>query len=278
MLNWIVADRLVELALTFVGLAAVFVALTALSALAGNREWYRRPGGWWREFRTNAAFFFVDGLIVSPLIMFPAFWLATLLPRLPSVPLPVPITVCAALVVGDLAGYWRHRLQHSRWFWPAHGVHHSDREMTWLTLARMHPLDRLSTITLDSLALALLGFPPYAIFINNLVRTWYGYFEHANVRLHYGPLSGLFISPVAHRWHHSLEMSGKNFATLFSVWDRAFGTYHQASKPPSGMGIQRPSRGFIGELVYPLIPSSYVDGIELLDRFSLAPVQPEPSE
>ena len=50
--------------------------------------------------------------------------------------LPAPLVVLAAVFLGDFIGYWRHRLEHTTVLWPAHAVHHSDTEMTWLTLAR----------------------------------------------------------------------------------------------------------------------------------------------
>jgi sterol desaturase/sphingolipid hydroxylase (fatty acid hydroxylase superfamily) len=278
MADWIATERLLDLALKFVGFAGAFVALAGLASLVRDHEWYRRSSDWWREFRTNTVFYFFDGLVISPFITLPALWFATLLPSLPLVPLPITVTICLAVIVGDFIGYWRHRLQHSRWLWPAHAVHHSDQEMTWLTAARIHPLDRLSTVTVDTLALALLGLPPYAILINNLVRNWYGYFEHADVRLGYGPLSAIFMSPVAHRWHHSVDMPGKNFATLFSIWDHLFRTHYQANRPPREMGIEQPPRGFLGALVYPLRPRSYIDDLELVGRLSAIPLQPEPSE
>ena len=38
----------------------------------------------------------------------------------------------------DLVGYWRHRLMHSRFLWPFHTIHHSPKELDWLSNERFH--------------------------------------------------------------------------------------------------------------------------------------------
>jgi sterol desaturase/sphingolipid hydroxylase (fatty acid hydroxylase superfamily) len=42
----------------------------------------------------------------------------------------------------------------------------------------------------------------------------------------YGWLGSMFVSPAMHRWHHARDAAyaNTNLATLFSVFDRAFGT------------------------------------------------------
>ena len=60
-----------------------------------------------------------------------------------------------------------------------------------------------------------------------MVRHYYGYFIHADLPWTYGKLSRIFVSPAMHHWHHAKEIryAGTNFATVFSVFDIAFGTY-----------------------------------------------------
>jgi len=166
--------------------------------------------------------------------------------------LPSPLTLLLAVVVGDFAGYWRHRAQHSRWLWPAHAVHHSDRHLHWLSLERMHPVDRLGT-ALDAIVLGSLGFPAWALLGNALVRHYYGYAIHADVPWTYGRGSWIFNSPAMHRWHHAREITtGCNFATVFSVWDRMFGTYHQPGPCDVPLGIDdETGEGALGQYAHP---------------------------
>lgn len=174
--------------------------------------------------------------------------------------LPAVAVVCLAVVVGDFVGYWRHRLEHCRLLWPAHAVHHSDTEMTWLTLERFHPINRLTTFLIDSSALLLLGFPPYALVANNLVRHYYGYFIHADLPWTYGRLGAVFVSPAMHRWHHAADARffNANYATVFSLWDRAFGTYRVPGPCTSPLGVtDRMAPTLFGQLGYALTPRAY---------------------
>lgn len=162
-------------------------------------------------------------------------------------------TLFFVLFLGDFESYWRHRLEHTRWLWPSHAVHHSDDEMTWLTLDRFHPINRISTTALDSAFLSLLGFPPWAVLANTLVRHYYGYFIHADLPWTYGWFSNIFVSPAMHQWHHARDIryAGTNFATVFSVFDIAFGTYKGGlCDVPLGLNADM-GVGVRGQLAYP---------------------------
>jgi len=167
-----------------------------------------------------------------------------------------PLMICLLTIfVGDFIGYWRHRLEHTRWLWPSHALHHSDTEMTWLAGYRFHPINRLSTVLVDSLLLSLFGFPPYALVINSLVRHYYGQFIHADLPWTFGIFQYVFVSPAMHRWHHAdLPVAfGTNFATVFSVFDRAFGTYRVPGVCDAPLGVKELAGAGLGEqLLYPL--------------------------
>jgi sterol desaturase/sphingolipid hydroxylase (fatty acid hydroxylase superfamily) len=164
-------------------------------------------------------------------------------------------TLVAVLFVGDFVGYCRHRFQHTRWFWPAHAIHHSDTQMTWVTILRFHPFDNLTTDLFDFGCLALLGFPAWALVANAIVRNYYGQFIHADLPWTYGPFQRVFVSPVMHRWHHARDVqgAGSNFATVFSVFDRAFGTYYVPGLCTVPLGVVdeiKPTT--VGRLLHPL--------------------------
>ena len=135
--------------------------------------------------------------------------------------MPAIIVGFTAVFVGDFIGYWRHRLEHTRLLWPSHAVHHSDTAMTWLALLRFHPINRLSTFIIDISILTFLGFPAYALLVYSAVKHYYGFFIHADLPWSYGRLDKVFVSPVMHRWHHSIETEAHetNFATVFSFFD-----------------------------------------------------------
>jgi len=173
---------------------------------------------------------------------------------------PVWAVILVAVVVGDFVGYWRHRFEHNSFLWPAHAVHHSDTEMTWLSLERFHPINRLTTFAIDSSALLILGLPPYAIVANALVRHYYGFFIHADLPFTYGRLNVLFVSPAMHRWHHSADKRAYdcNFATVFGLWDWAFGTHYVPGLCDSPLGVTDDMKPTLwSQFSYAFRPSSY---------------------
>jgi sterol desaturase/sphingolipid hydroxylase (fatty acid hydroxylase superfamily) len=213
------------------------------------------------ETRINLILHVVDALAVTPLVAVLSGWITVLMREhglvLASQPLWTLLglggTGLAALFVGDFVGYWRHRLQHLPWLWPAHAVHHSDTRLTWLTLSRMHPVDRLGTM-LDLLALAALGFPAWAVGLTVFVRHYYGYFIHADLPWSYGKAGLILNTPVMHRWHHAREVtgSGSNFATVFSIFDRAFGTCYAPRPCDVPLGVREDlGKGAVGQYLHP---------------------------
>lgn len=162
----------------------------------------------------------------------------------------------ACIFLGDFVGYWRHRIEHSYLLWPFHAVHHSDERMTWLTLFRFHPVNRVTTLFMDTSLLLLMGFPFWVVMSNNLFRHYYGMWVHADVPWRYSFLSTIFVSPVMHRWHHVKSGRGcySNYATVFSIFDRVFGTYYVPGVCDSPLGVDRKWRKTLhSQLVEPLV-------------------------
>ncbi len=159
-----------------------------------------------------------------------------------------------AVFAGDFIGYWRHRLEHTPPLWPSHAIHHSDAAMTWTTLFRFHPINRISTVLIDTAGLALLGLPPWALVINNMVRHYWGMFIHMDVPWAFGPLGRIVVSPVMHRWHHVRDGQGvgSNFATAFSIFDQAFGTYYAPRVCDAPLGVHESvGDNAFSQLLYP---------------------------
>ena len=214
------------------------------------------------EVRINLWFHFLDILFVLPVTSLVLTGIAVSL-ELSQMVLLEPATwdslgtypvLLLVIFLGDFIGYWRHRLEHLPLFWPCHAVHHSDTEMTWLTLERFHPVNRLITTAVDPTFLLVLGLPTWAVIANLVVRHYYGYFIHADLPWTYGRLGAIFVSPAMHRWHHARDeaYANTNFATVFSVFDRAFGTLSVPGPCTVPLGIgEDMGNGVSGQLAYP---------------------------
>lgn len=132
--------------------------------------------------------------------------------------------------------------------------------MTWLTLLRFHPVNRITTHAIDSLGLLLLGLPAYAVISNNIIRHYYGFFIHADLPWTYGRANLIFVSPAMHRWHHAADPQYflTNFATVFSIFDRLFGTYKAPGPCTSPLGVtDKIKPTLLGQLTYMLEPRAY---------------------
>jgi sterol desaturase/sphingolipid hydroxylase (fatty acid hydroxylase superfamily) len=169
---------------------------------------------------------------------------------------PVWLQVVEVLVLGDLLGYWSHRLFHGRALWPFHAVHHSSTEVDWLSSVRLHPVNDVASRLLQSIPLLLLGFPPGILAAYVPFLTVYAILLHANVSWDFGPLRHVIASPAFHRWHHTSQAEGldKNFAGLFSWIDRLFGTYYMPEgRQARAFGILGGGvpDGLLAQLAYP---------------------------
>jgi len=57
---------------------------------------------------------------------------------------PIWAQTIEVLFLGDLLGYWMHRIFHRTGIlWPIHAIHHSSEQVDWLSSVRVHPLDTL---------------------------------------------------------------------------------------------------------------------------------------
>jgi sterol desaturase/sphingolipid hydroxylase (fatty acid hydroxylase superfamily) len=237
---------------------ALIFAVIALAARGFQSITIARAAS--NEVRTNMILLAVDAAFIAPLLALMvaavAAWMQSNGLRLLSVEawtaLPAWLVLFIAVFAGDFIGYWRHRLEHTAFLWPTHAIHHSDTAMTWTTLFRFHPLNRLTTALIDTSALALLGLPPWTLAANLLIRHYYGMFIHMDLPWTYGPLGRVFVSPAMHRWHHIRDGAGANFATVFSIFDQAFRTYHVPGPCTVPLGVRNDiGQGAWAQLIWP---------------------------
>lgn len=171
--------------------------------------------------------------------------LEDLVPTLASYPL---LAFLVYLVVLDFSDYARHRLQHRfAWWWALHGVHHSQRQLTFWADDRNHLLDTVIADVWRAGVALLIGVPGGQFVGIVLLTRAVESFSHANVRVGFGALGErALVSPRFHRVHHGMGVghegpaAGCNFASLLPVWDVLFGTADfRRSFPPTGIADQR---------------------------------------
>ncbi|MDE2183442.1 MAG: sterol desaturase family protein [Alphaproteobacteria bacterium] len=154
--------------------------------------------------------------------------------------LPLWAQVVIYLVVSDLALYWIHRAFHDVSLWRFHAVHHAPVDLDWTSAARFHPVNLFLGTTLVDVFALVAGIKPEVFVFLMPFTTLTSAFVHADLDWTLGPLRYVFVSPVFHRWHHTLPNEGgnRNFASNFAIFDLLFGTFYMpAGKLPRVYGI-----------------------------------------
>jgi sterol desaturase/sphingolipid hydroxylase (fatty acid hydroxylase superfamily) len=133
----------------------------------------------------------------------------------------------ALFFLEDLCYYCFHRASHRvRLFWASHVVHHSSQRYNFSTALRQE-WTGLGTFVFW-VPLALLGFPVWAIYLEQSVSLLYQFFLHTErVRKLPAPVELVMNTPSHHRVHHGVNKQylDKNYAGILIIWDRMFGTF-----------------------------------------------------
>ncbi len=162
----------------------------------------------------------------------------TMLKSIQILPAWAKLALCALCI--DFTGYWAHRaMHHFPCLWATHRWHHSIEQLYWFSGFRA-----------SFFQILILGIPqivfPFIIFqmsplegviavgIINFLQFW----KHANIRVPWGPLEWLFVTPHYHSIHHQRGQN-HNFGFMFTIWDRLFGTRlpSQQLQRPFAMGL-----------------------------------------
>ncbi|XP_042229779.1 alkylglycerol monooxygenase-like isoform X2 [Homarus americanus] len=138
-----------------------------------------------------------------------------------------PLAALALVVLTDFCYYWLHRASHEIMvLWAVHQVHHTSQDLTVAVGLRHSPLQRLF-LWVFYLPMAVLGVPPAHMLAHAQFNLVFQCWIHTEAIRTLGPCEYIFNTPSHHRVHHGVNQFclDKNYAGLFIVWDRLFGTY-----------------------------------------------------
>lgn len=151
-------------------------------------------------------------------------------------------TILACLLLADIGYYWEHRMSHRVGIgWATHTVHHSSPYFNMSVAYRFGPLDGVFSFFFY-LPLAVMGFNPILIFLCESTVLLYQTFLHTEmVRKFPKPVEAILNTPSHHRVHHGANRQywDKNYAGIFIIWDRMFGTFAE-EKEKVVYGISEP--------------------------------------
>ena len=147
-------------------------------------------------------------------------------------PMPLWLFTLAGLLLMDLVGaYFIHWIQHKvKWMWKFHLVHHTDTWVDTTTANRHHPGESLFRALFTLLAVVITEAPLWLVFFYQSLSVLLSQFNHANISLPRWldkAISWVIVSPDMHKVHHHYKRpyTDTNFANIFSLWDRIFGTF-----------------------------------------------------
>lgn len=246
-------------------LVAIFAPLEKFWAL--HRQKFFR-----KSFGVDLIYYFLSGLAPRLLLIVPLTLVAAAVHRFEpagfyswAAALPLALRMAAALIVGEIGGYWGHRWSHAIPFlWRFHAIHHSAEEMDWLVNSRAHPVDMVFTRFCALVPMYVLGLAQpmsnsldLVPIIVSIAGTAWGFFIHSNIRLRLGPLEWIVSTPGFHHWHHTNdgpEVINKNFASMLPWVDWCFGTFYLPGRQwprKYGTDTEVPA-DFVGQMLSPL--------------------------
>ena len=254
-----------RLAIWLVLLVAVFVPLEHFCGLHPQKIWRKQTG-------VDLAWYFINSLLPAAILSVPLALISRALHGVDPggfysavAALPFWLRVILVLLVNDVGAYWGHRALHAYPFlWRFHAVHHSAEEMDWLVNTRAHPFDMVFVRFSGLAPIYLLGLAQTtgarldpAVAILMIFATLWTFFIHANLRFRLGPLEWLISSPAFHHWHHTNdEHRDRNFAFVFPLIDRLFGTAWLPKHWPTAYGIDAEvPKTVVGQFLAPLSPA-----------------------
>jgi sterol desaturase/sphingolipid hydroxylase (fatty acid hydroxylase superfamily) len=235
-----------RLSVWLVLLICIFVPLERLFALHPAKIWRKQVG-------VDLAWYFINSLAPAAIIAVPLLLLARALRGADPGGLysavatwPLWLKLPVSLLVSDMGAYWAHRAFHAfPRLWRFHSIHHSPENLDWLVNTRAHPFEIVVTRMSALAPVYLLGLaqastrrldPVVALVM--IIGTIWTFFIHANLRFRFGPLEWLISTPAFHHWHHTNdENRDHNFAAIFPVIDKVFGTAWLPKHWPPVYGI-----------------------------------------
>jgi sterol desaturase/sphingolipid hydroxylase (fatty acid hydroxylase superfamily) len=147
------------------------------------------------------------------------------------------VAAVAAVLLIDFWQYLWHRINHVvPVLWRFHSVHHTDEEMDATSGVRFHTGEILFSGVARLAVMPVLGVTIEELLLYEAIVLPVVLFHHSNVRVPGGLdrlLRALIVTPWMHWVHHSKWQpeTDSNFSSLFSWWDRLFGTLRLRDDP-----------------------------------------------
>ena len=144
----------------------------------------------------------------------------------------------------DFAFYWSHRWNHEiNVMWNRHIIHHSSEEFN-LSCALRQTISGITQVYFFLyMPLAIIGIPPVIMSIVLPIHLFAQFWYHTRLIDKMGFLEKIIVTPSHHRVHHAInpEYIDKNYASIFILWDKWFGTFQEELEEVKPVyGVKKP--------------------------------------
>ena len=219
------------------------------------------------EWRTDLAYYFVGHILVQFILIAVTASTTTMDALIASDTVkaaiqswPIWLQFILAVFVADVFQAGLHRIYHNVPFlWRFHAVHHSSRHMDWLAGSRIHLIEILLTRTAVLTPLVVLGFSAPAINGYVILVGVQAVLAHANLRINFGWLEYVLVTPRYHHWHHArhVDYMDVNYAIHLPLVDMMMGSF---KRPPANtwpdeygvMKLETVPTGIVAQTLMPL--------------------------
>ena len=156
---------------------------------------------------------------------------------------PIWLYVLAFIGV-DFASYWSHRFNHElNVMWNRHIVHHSSEEFNLSCALRQSISGFFGVYFFLYIPMAIIGIPAQVVAVVAPLHLFAQFWYHTRLIGRMGWLEHILVTPSHHRVHHAIndEYIDKNYAAIFIVWDKWFGTFQEELPDvPAVYGTKKP--------------------------------------
>lgn len=162
--------------------------------------------------------------------------------------------VLLATLLTDFLNYWIHYFMHKNaWYWRAHVHHHRVENLYWFSGLRASFGHYFSFImSRVTVGIVIFNLSSGELFFYLSIGLITNFYQHTNAKIGHRWIEWILVTPRVHRLHHAANGRRlKNIATIFSFWDRMFGTYLDPEKNPSNyeLGVKIEKQNEIREII-----------------------------
>lgn len=238
-------EKLSSIDTNYIAIALIVLFFSLEQILSTQFNFKKRP----QHMLQNLPFyiiFFIANFAWAILVVYCFEWLnSRQIGLFYYIELPIWLKLFLGVAMLDLVTYWFHRMAHNvPIVWRFHRVHHSDTTMDSSTYFRGHPIEVFFWFGLSNIiAAGIFGLDLMTLGLYYVIATPFFVIEHVNLKFPKWldkTIGWVITTPNLHKIHHEQDEqhTNSNYADIFILWDRIFGTYTYKPAEEINVGLK----------------------------------------